>query len=84
MTLERPAKYLVSLVRELCKLTGESEWVEFKVNVREPEEVGEYISAVANSAASWQGVRLRGVGNFRPRPFGRRHQLRPERRKGGQ
>lgn len=51
MTLERPAEYLVSLLRELCKLTGESEWVEFKVNVREPEEVGEYISALANSAA---------------------------------
>lgn len=51
MTLERPAEYLVSLVRELCKVTGESEWVEFKVNVREPEEVGEYISALANSAA---------------------------------
>ncbi len=51
MTLERPAEYLVSLVRELCKLTGELEWVEFKVNVREPEEVGEYISALANSAA---------------------------------
>lgn len=51
MTLERRPEYLVSLVRELCKLTGESEWVEFKVNVREPEEVGEYISALANSAA---------------------------------
>ena len=51
MTLERPAEYLVSLVRELCKLTGESEWVEFKVNVREPEEVGENVSALANSAA---------------------------------
>ena len=51
MTLERPAEYLVSLVRELRKLTGELEWVEFKVNVREPEEVGEYISALANSAA---------------------------------
>ena len=51
MTLERPAEYLVNLARELCKLTGESEWVEFKVNVREPEEVGEYISALANSAA---------------------------------
>lgn len=51
MTLDRRPEYLVSLVRELCKLTGESEWVEFKVNVREPEEVGEYISALANSAA---------------------------------
>ena len=51
MTLERPAEYLVSLVRELCGLTGETEWVEFKVNVGKPEEVGEYISALANSAA---------------------------------
>ena len=51
MTLERPAEYLVSLVRELCGLTGETEWVEFKVNIRKPDEVGEYISALANSAA---------------------------------
>lgn len=51
MTLERPAEYLTSLVRELCGLDRETEWVEFKVNVRKPEEVGEYISALANSAA---------------------------------
>ena len=51
MTLERPAEYLISLVRELCGLNRETEWVEFKVNVRKPEEVGEYISALANSAA---------------------------------
>lgn len=51
MTLERPAEYLISLVRELCGLNQETEWVEFKVNVRKPEEVGEYISALANSAA---------------------------------
>ena len=51
MTMDRPADYLVSLVRELCSLTGETEWVEFKVNRRKPEEVGEYISALANSAA---------------------------------
>ena len=49
--MDRPVEYSVSLVRELCKLTGETEWVEFKVNVRNPEEVGEYISALANSAA---------------------------------
>ena len=51
MTMDRPVEYLVSLVRELCRLSGETEWVEFKVNVRKPEEVGEYISALANSAA---------------------------------
>ena len=51
MPLNRTAEYLVSLVRELCNLTGETEWVEFKVNVRKLEEIGEYISALANSAA---------------------------------
>lgn len=50
--MDRPVEYLVSLVRELCKLPAETEWVEFKVNVHEPEEVGEYVSALANSAAS--------------------------------
>ena len=51
MTMDRPVEYLVSLVRELCKLPRETEWVEFKVNVHEPQEVGEYLSALANSAA---------------------------------
>ena len=54
MTVDRPVEYLVSLVRELCKLPGETEWVEFKVNVYEPREIGEYVSALANSAA-WVG-----------------------------
>ena len=43
--------YLVGLVRELCKLPQETEWVEFKVNHREPKTVGEYISGLANAAA---------------------------------
>ena len=51
MTLERPAEYLAGLVRELCNLAGETEWVEFKVDFGKPEEIGEYISALANSAA---------------------------------
>jgi ATP-dependent DNA helicase RecG len=51
VTTERPADYLVSLVRELCKLPQETEWAEFKVNDAEPQEMGEYISALANSAA---------------------------------
>lgn len=51
MTTDRPAEYLVSLVRELCKLPQETEWSEFKVNNAEPQEIGEHISALANSAA---------------------------------
>jgi len=47
----RPADYLASLVRELCALPRETEWVEFKVNEAEPQEIGEYICGLANSAA---------------------------------
>jgi predicted HTH transcriptional regulator len=50
VTADRPAEYLMSLVRELCKLPQETEWVEFKVNNVEPQEIGEYVSALANSA----------------------------------
>ena len=48
--MKRGVEYLASLVQELCKLS-ETEWVEFKVNVREPQQIGEYLSALANSAA---------------------------------
>lgn len=51
MTTDRPAQYLVSLVRELCKLPQETEWAEFKENNSDPQEIGEYLSALANSAA---------------------------------
>jgi ATP-dependent DNA helicase RecG len=51
MTTERPQEYLVSLVRELCKLPKETEWVEFKHNNSKLDEIGEYLSALSNSAA---------------------------------
>jgi ATP-dependent DNA helicase RecG len=51
MTTDRKPEYLVSLVRELCKLPQETEWVEFKENKADPQEIGEYLSALANSAA---------------------------------
>ncbi len=51
MTTDRPLEYLIGLVRELCKLPAETEWVEFKKNKAQPEEIGEYLSALANSAA---------------------------------
>lgn len=51
MTTDRPIEYLISLVRELCKLPHETEWVEFKLNDAESQDIGEYISALANSAA---------------------------------
>ncbi|MBE9061310.1 ATP-binding protein [cf. Phormidesmis sp. LEGE 11477] len=42
---------LINLVRELCKRPKETEWIEFKVNNDNPQEIGEYISALANAAA---------------------------------
>lgn len=46
-----PQDYLVGLVRELCKLDVETTFVEFKKNNGDPKEIGEYISALSNSAA---------------------------------
>ena len=51
MSVDRPTEYLSGLVRELCKLPEETEWVEFKHNNANPQELGEYLSALANSAA---------------------------------
>jgi len=51
MTLERPLEYLHSLLKELLSLPQETEWVEFKHNNHDPAMIGEYISALANSAA---------------------------------
>src|SRR4051794_40766093 len=36
---------------ELLALPGETEWVEFKHNNEDPQEIGEYLSALSNSAA---------------------------------
>ena len=51
MTIDRSKEYLKSLVRELCALPCETEWVEFKVNNDNPQDIGEYISALSNAAA---------------------------------
>jgi hypothetical protein len=39
------------LLKSLLALPTETEWVEFKLNNDAPEEIGEYLSALANSAA---------------------------------
>lgn len=55
MTTNHTAEYLASLIHELCKLPQETEWAEFKVNNSDPHEIGEYISALSNSAACSEG-----------------------------
>lgn len=41
---------LKDIVNELRLYEAEKEWFEFKVNWFEPQELGEYISALSNSA----------------------------------
>ena len=45
------ACYTRGLVRELRRLPRETEWFEFERTESSPEQIGEYISALANSAA---------------------------------
>ena len=47
----REEDYWRSLLRELVKLPTETPWLELKTNNRDPQQIGEYISALANAAA---------------------------------
>jgi ATP-dependent DNA helicase RecG len=49
--MSRSSEQLLALIRDLAAAPRESEWVEFKENNSDPEEIGEYVSALANSAA---------------------------------
>jgi len=51
MSVGRSTSYDEGLVRELVKLPVETEWVEFKDSNDHPQEIGVYISALANAAA---------------------------------
>lgn len=42
---------VIEVIHELCQYDSEREWFEFKENWYKPDELGEYISALSNSAA---------------------------------
>ncbi|MFT4665270.1 MAG: ATP-dependent DNA helicase RecG [Gammaproteobacteria bacterium] len=42
---------LITTLKSAIKLPTETEWVEFKVNNTNPQGIGEYLSALSNSAA---------------------------------
>ncbi|PJE09571.1 ATP-binding protein [Legionella sp.] len=46
----RTIDYYIGLLNELRKLPSETEWLEFKHNKADPEEIGKYCSALVNSA----------------------------------
>lgn len=43
--------YYISLIERLRKMPAETEWLEYKSNNTDPQMIGEYISAISNSAA---------------------------------
>ena len=51
ITPTRSPEYLAGVVTQLWCLARETEWVEFKHNNDSPQDIGEYISALANGAA---------------------------------
>jgi len=51
MSINRSNDYIISLIKELLKQPNETEWLEFKHNNYDKEMIGEYISALSNSAA---------------------------------
>jgi len=50
MTIDKNIEYIEGLLRELRSLPKETGWVEFKEGNSDPQAIGEYISALANSA----------------------------------
>jgi len=54
MSIDRNDDYILSLIKELIKQPQETEWIEFKHNNYEPQMIGEYISALSNSAALYR------------------------------
>lgn len=48
--MEAAQEYYISLIERLRHMPDETEWLEYKVNNDEPELIGEYISALSNSA----------------------------------
>lgn len=44
----------IKLINDLRRISSEVEWVEFKLNHQAPDKIGEYVSALANSACLHQ------------------------------
>lgn len=44
-------EYYISLIERLRQMSDETEWLEYKVNNEDPDLIGEYISALSNSAS---------------------------------
>ena len=73
MNLSRPDSYWQGLLGEHRKLSTELTTVEFKSNLADPKEIGQYISALSNAAALYNEPRRAAeyrlkCGCFNPLP----------------
>ena len=71
--MQRDQSELVALVDRLRLEPNETEWLEFKGKACAPQEIGEYLSALANSAAlkrKLRGYLVFGVENLTHRVVG--------------
>ncbi len=55
---------IVALVNELVREPHERPWLEFKENLFDPQDVGEYIAALSNSAVLAQRPRAYRFGAY--------------------
>lgn len=44
-------EHIIDLIRDLRQETAENEWLEFKINLSNPQKIGETVSALSNGAA---------------------------------
>lgn len=51
MSTDRTPEYIGGLISELRKLPAETGWLEFKENNSDADDIGEYLSALSNTAA---------------------------------
>lgn len=51
--MEAEQEYYRALTERLYRMSDETEWLEYKMNNEDPQMIGEYISALSNSAAIW-------------------------------
>ena len=78
---------LFEFIEEIIKIPIETEWVEFKSNYQTPEKIGEYISALANSACFHkmpEANLIYGIENKRHKIIGTTYKYRKEKGKGNE
>ncbi|MCL2662970.1 MAG: putative DNA binding domain-containing protein [Oscillospiraceae bacterium] len=75
---------IISIVRNACKSASEYPWIELKENNADPQQIGEYVSSLSNTAALYRqnyGFMIWGVNDSTHKIVGT--QFYPEKKKKG-